>query len=158
HVNVAGSVDGNAGWIAEACGRTLPIDASLHSGRPGKGTDHTGWRDLADGVITTVRDVDVARVVGGYALRSRKARSCTDSIAASPPSGHSGEGSDPPGWCYLADRPVTIRNVDVAGTVGGDALREREARSRTDPVVASCHAGRPGESGDRAGWCYFADR
>ena len=118
-----GAVAGDAGWIIERCGGASAVGAAS-SPRPGQRGGLTGGDDyLADGVVVTIRNVEIGTVCRDAAWKTEQSGRTSAvgavSIARTPRPGQRGglAGSDD----HPADAVVVlIRHIEI-GAVGGDA-------------------------------------
>src|SRR5690606_39258923 len=82
HVDVAGTVHGNAGGLIEARSRTGAIDATLCARRTGNGRDHTRRSHPTDRAIVFVGHDDVAGLVEREAVGEIETRGRTGAVGA----------------------------------------------------------------------------
>ena len=87
NVDVTGAVGGNPERNLKARIRSGAVDTARYTGATGERRYDTGRRDLADGVIVAVSDVNIAEAVGRNAGRIVKARGCTG-VADTTPAPH----------------------------------------------------------------------
>lgn len=97
HIEVAQLIEGNGHRRIETRHHSGAVRTARQARRAGQRADHTSRRDLADGVVVPVSDVQVARLVRGNALRVREARCRSGAVGASTRTSHA---------CYGGGHPV----------------------------------------------------
>ena len=93
-VEVAGSVAGDAAGRVEARRGAAAVDSSLGAGLAGECGDLPGGRDLADGAVAGIGDVEVAGSVADDALGVVEARRGACAVGAAGGAGLAGQGGD----------------------------------------------------------------
>src|SRR5262249_27377748 len=138
-------------WVIEARYCTHPVGAPGHSCGAREGSDHAARRDLADGVIGGIRDVDVADTVGRYTIWISEARCGTHTIGAPARSRGPCDGGNHACRRDLANGVIEgIRHVDVADTVGRYTSWISEARCGTHTIGAPARSRGPCDGGNHA--------
>ncbi len=158
HIDIARAIGCDAARQKETCRGPGSIGAANNAGRTGERAHDACGRDLADGVVEHISDIDIARAVGGDAARGIKARRGPGRVgvagqARSPcERAHYARGRD------LADGVVAfIGHIDVARAVAGDTARGIKARRRPGAVGTPKNVGGTGEGAHGPGGRDLAD-
>src|SRR5262249_58425219 len=103
---------------------------------PGERAHDADGRDLADGAIVPVRDIDIVLPVDGHAEREIERRGVAHAVGVTTHERCSGKSAREAGRRDPADRAAAgIGDEHVARAVEGDALREIERRRALRPVA-----------------------
>src|SRR5208282_3389700 len=161
NVNIARAVHRHAFGIGEFCagGRTIVPDRAQHSVAR-HGGDGAAGAHLADAVVKSGRDVEVARAVHCHAIGKEDFRGGgRDAVPVVAPSSGARHGGDVPAGVHLADAVVVlVRYVQVARAVHRHASGIVEFRAggrHIVPVVARSSGARHG--GDLSGGVHLTD-
>jgi hypothetical protein len=154
-VDVAGGIDCHPSRVVELGGGAGAVGEPTDAGT-GEGGDDAGGCDFADAIVDLVGDVEVAASVNSDRVRAVELGGGAGAVGE-PGDAGPGEGGDDAGGCDFADGMVVgVGDVDVAGCIDGDPVRAVELGAGAGAVGWPGGAG-PGEGGDVAGGCDFAD-
>ena len=118
------------------------VGAARNTGASGQGRHHSGRRDLANGVVAHIRNIEIAVCIRRRSFGLIKLRRTARAVGGTRDTGASGERYHRSAGHDLADGVVAcVRDINVAVCIHGDTFGLIKPRSRARAVVAASNTG-----------------